>query len=219
MKVLSREDFYEYLRRYHHSSLSSSSSLLSQLSCYRQEGRGNRELSGEALSWTRWPASTNSIASSAQKTSSTLSFVVLAIRRTVGRRAVFVSGLREPLLALDPAPHLPSKISWILTYVPVRKPNTPKVMMAIFFHSRQFHLPRPFSCSQTVTNSITDGNMRPNVDKHTAPTREINGPKLGIAIATHTVKITNRMRRKYSPSNRREPKYCLAFFQIISMGT
>ncbi|KYN29723.1 hypothetical protein ALC57_00826 [Trachymyrmex cornetzi] len=71
--------------------------------------------------------------------------------------------------------------------------------MAIFFHSRQFHLPRPFSCSQTVTNSIIDGNMRPNVDKHTAPTREINGPKLGIAIATQTVKITNRMRRKYSP--------------------
>lgn len=150
---------------------------------------------------------------------STLSYEVLAGQRTLDderySRAVFA----DRSLRRSPASHLPSRISWILTYVPVRKPNTPKEMMVIFFHSRQFHLPRPFSCSQTVTSSITDGNISPNVDKHTAPTREMNGPKFGIAIATQTVKITSRIRRRYSPSSRREPKYCLAFFQMISMGT
>lgn len=36
--------------------------------------------------------------------------------------------------------------------------------------------------------SITDGNISPNTERHTAPTKEISGPKLGTIIATTTVK-------------------------------
>lgn len=46
--------------------------------------------------------------------------------------------------------------------------------------------------------------MRPRVDKHTAPTKEMNGPRFGIAIATATVK--KKIRKAYSIEDKKVNK-------------
>ena len=37
------------------------------------------------------------------------------------------------------------------------------------------------------------GNMRPRVERHTAPTNEINGPNFGMATAMATVAMTSEI--------------------------
>lgn len=67
------------------------------------------------------------------------------------------------------------------------KPKIPNAMITRFFHRRQYPLPNPGS-SQHVTRSIQLGNIKPKNDRHSAPTSDITGPKLGTAIATATGK-------------------------------
>lgn len=62
----------------------------------------------------------------------------------------------------------------------------------MFFH--RSHLHRPSPSSQNVTISIIDGNINPNVDKHTAPTKEMKGPKFGTAAEMATGK-KNKVRQ------------------------
>lgn len=80
--------------------------------------------------------------------------------------------------------YLEADISCKLVIVPVTKPRTPKEMIKRFFHRIQLKRPRPDS--QSTTSSMNEGNMSPSVDKQTAPTKEMNGPIFGTAIATAT---------------------------------
>lgn len=114
---------------------------------------------------------------------------------------------------------LPLIISLILTKDPVRKPKMPKATRNMFFHRTQLKRPSPLGLSQNVTVSTTEGKINPKNDRQTAPTNEMNGPKFGIAMAMHRVRIMMLILIVYSAMFFFAPNLWRTFFQMISMGT
>ena len=79
----------------------------------------------------------------------------------------------------------------MLVDVPTNTAKNPKHAMNIFFMTINDR-DTPHVSRQKTQVSIRAGNMRPRVDKHKAPTKDMNKSNLGIATASKTVeKKTN----------------------------
>lgn len=76
-------------------------------------------------------------------------------------------------------------ISDKLVYVPTTSPTNPTKTMAAFF-STMITFSIPLICFQYVNNWIRAGNTSPNAERHSAPNKEINNSRLGIATARRT---------------------------------
>lgn len=108
-----------------------------------------------------------------------------------------------------------SIIPCILTYVPVMNPTNPNKIKNIFLGS--LHLRPGFSYS--VIKSIIDGKIKPNIERHNAPTNEMKPSRSGTRMAITTVSITNEIRMEYSDRLGRLTNKLFKLFQIISIGT
>lgn len=73
-------------------------------------------------------------------------------------------------------------------------PAAPISAISTFFTTRMT-FDRPFVCFANVQYSISAGNARPSADKHSAPKREMNSSRFGIATANITAN-TKRMKNK-----------------------
>lgn len=78
----------------------------------------------------------------------------------------------------------------MLVDVPTNTAKNPKHAMNIFFMTINVR-DTPHVSRQNTQVSIRAGNMRPRVDKHNAPTNDMNKSNLGIATASKTVREKN----------------------------
>lgn len=81
-------------------------------------------------------------------------------------------------------------ISSKLVYAPVKKPRIPNDIINVFLMIIVYECD-PDS-TWYVTSSIIDGKIRPSIDKHTAPIKEMNGPRSGTKAAIITATKINR---------------------------
>lgn len=88
-------------------------------------------------------------------------------------------------------------ISTTLVLVPIRNPLNPNAAISRSFHRIQFH--RPYCrLGQNVAISSSGGKTNASVDVLTAPTSEMNAPRLGMMAARVNVTRTRATRRAYS---------------------
>ena len=77
-------------------------------------------------------------------------------------------------------------ISSMLVYDPKTIARTPNISITMFFQITQ--LPGPNPMSQYTTNSINTGMLNPRNPKQREPIKAKNGPIVGTATASNTVK-------------------------------
>lgn len=71
-------------------------------------------------------------------------------------------------------------------HVPNINANDENISRKLFFHNRHLKMPKWLSQHEIV--STTAGILMPRIEKNIAPTREMNGSKLGTISAMITVK-------------------------------